>query len=79
MVFDYDRPRVRHARIISVIAFIFDPRNNGEAHQGRAGPRPLAWRKTILCALSLSLGLRACSVVDSSKLNETTRLELATR
>jgi len=27
-------------------------RNNGEAHQGRAGPRPLAWRKTILCALT---------------------------
>ena len=33
----------------------------------------------LLPGLGLGLGLRACSVVDSSKPNETTRLELATR
>ena len=27
-------------------------RNNGEAHQGRAGPRPLAWWTTTRCALT---------------------------
>ena len=33
----------------------------------------------LLPGLGLGLGLRACSVVDSSKPNETIRLELATR
>ena len=59
VVFDYDRPprapRAHHFCLISAIAFIFDPKqwlNNGEAHQGRAGPWPLACWKTSRCALT---------------------------
>ena len=46
-----NRPRVRHARIISAVAFVFEPKN-GQAHQGRAGPGPLAWWTTARCALT---------------------------
>ena len=41
--FSNDRPRVRHAHIISAIAFVFD-RNNGEPPSQDARPWPIACR-----------------------------------